>query len=480
MSARFRWAELQLQFLLTLTTSSALKQRLGRLPRSLQDIYCQLYDRELASRVPEEESIIKLIFTWLLVGQRPLRLQELTGLVRAKESTVNDLTREAILDLCYNLVIFDNSLNVFRFAHLSVREFLEDTYVEYAIRNIHQTALQTCIAVLTNLPQKLKGVALHVIPERLEPEVDYAQQYWIEHFSTTNPAASHDNAKALVAVEPQLVNRELHRAMDSQRVSVALMLLDAGADPSWHPASWPVSSFARAIHHNQEDVCRKCLAVLQPSALQSLAPTIVQAAQECQNPSIQQLLVSNYVFRDLVDRTKNMTSSSPFSLGPLSNARRSPRPSDRMVEVEHSRFLSEKMPFPPPPPPPALLNVRQSPRPSDRRAKRSRFLSDETPFPPRRPTPLSNARRSPRPLYRRVERSRDETPLSHERHQRDDEESGSSSEDGESSSSSDHKARHPRYHSQMTSLSHEHPVAPSNVRRPPKNHSHPTDRSIWR
>ncbi len=58
-----------------------------------------------------------------------------------------DLEKEHILDLCQNLVIFDDSLDVFRFAHLSVREFLEQQ-PEYNQNSCHALAAEVCMLQL--------------------------------------------------------------------------------------------------------------------------------------------------------------------------------------------------------------------------------------------------------------------------------------------------------------------------------------------
>jgi len=52
------------------------------------------------------------------------------------------------LNICCNLVVLDAELDVFRFAHLSVREFLEGMD-NYSISEIHALAMERCIETLT-------------------------------------------------------------------------------------------------------------------------------------------------------------------------------------------------------------------------------------------------------------------------------------------------------------------------------------------
>lgn len=57
------------------------------------------------------------------------------------------LLNETVLDLCANLVVLDNGLDVFRFAHLSVREFLE-TKGKFDAASNHAIAAECCLRYL--------------------------------------------------------------------------------------------------------------------------------------------------------------------------------------------------------------------------------------------------------------------------------------------------------------------------------------------
>ena len=53
-------------------------------------------------------------------------------------------SNDILLDMCCNLVVLDVELDVFRFAHLSVREYIEDLD-EYTNIEIHKLAAERCI-----------------------------------------------------------------------------------------------------------------------------------------------------------------------------------------------------------------------------------------------------------------------------------------------------------------------------------------------
>lgn len=57
-------------------------------------------------------------------------------------------TRETILHICHNLVIYDEGLEVFRFAHFSVQEFLI-RQPEFGPERAHTNIAEVCLTVLT-------------------------------------------------------------------------------------------------------------------------------------------------------------------------------------------------------------------------------------------------------------------------------------------------------------------------------------------
>lgn len=82
-----------------------------------------------------------------------------------------------ILDLCCNLVVFDDSLDVFRFCHASVREFLE-LQPRFSFQNVNIHATQECVKLVLrsfNAP----------ITSQLEFTM-YAREFWIEHYIVLN------------------------------------------------------------------------------------------------------------------------------------------------------------------------------------------------------------------------------------------------------------------------------------------------------
>ena len=57
------------------------------------------------------------------------------------------VTSDQILDFCCNLVVLDTQLDTFRFAHLSVREFMEKQE-DYADSCCNVLAAETCLLAI--------------------------------------------------------------------------------------------------------------------------------------------------------------------------------------------------------------------------------------------------------------------------------------------------------------------------------------------
>ena len=85
---------------------------------------------------------------WLLCAQRPLKTAEFVAAVGVYSHDRSPTLREAeVLSICCNLVVLDSQQNVFRFAHLSVREYLE-SLEDYTPFMAHTLALERCLDAL--------------------------------------------------------------------------------------------------------------------------------------------------------------------------------------------------------------------------------------------------------------------------------------------------------------------------------------------
>ena len=150
---------MQLQNLcsLRLNVEEELLEELGRLPQDLADTYAQIFEhvRSLGS---QSRGIAERSLKWLLCQARELSEEEFVAAISiGSERESLNLTKETILFICGNLVMFDHELKVFRFAHLSVREYLE-TRSEFTLGAAHalgaEMSLFVCLHRYTELAAK--------------------------------------------------------------------------------------------------------------------------------------------------------------------------------------------------------------------------------------------------------------------------------------------------------------------------------------
>lgn len=172
---------IQLEYLCTLKTKHDIENRLGELPPKLVDIYGQLFRRRTESYGHEHRRILDLALSCLLLPIRPdaavfvqlLFANEGDGSSEEEESPDGsdaDMTAsgtvsraqfiqrpEAVTELCFNLVVFDSTGNVFRFAHTSVQDYIlkhENGYYASQALNCSRLA-EHCIALLLHVPDQI-------------------------------------------------------------------------------------------------------------------------------------------------------------------------------------------------------------------------------------------------------------------------------------------------------------------------------------
>ena len=130
-----------------------IRTRLGRLPPKLEQLYREIYDRLVENPGETGQSIIRSVLKWLLCARRQMRNAEFrTAVARNLSILPEELGKAQVLDLCQNFVIYDEGLDVFRFAHLSVREFLEKQ-PDYDQSSCHALAAEVCLFQLMESPR---------------------------------------------------------------------------------------------------------------------------------------------------------------------------------------------------------------------------------------------------------------------------------------------------------------------------------------
>jgi hypothetical protein len=149
MEGRFRLASLHIQSLRDpqrIKTQENVEQALKELPQELNESYAVTFAQISRSQKPNPQ-ISARIMKWLIRAHRPLTTIDFIEAIRFdSQGHFSRLSQTDVLDICCNMVVLDSEADVFRFAHLSVREYLE-SLSEYGLSTAHALALERCLAV---------------------------------------------------------------------------------------------------------------------------------------------------------------------------------------------------------------------------------------------------------------------------------------------------------------------------------------------
>jgi ankyrin repeat protein len=111
-------------------TEGDVRSSLQTLPETLTGAYNDIY-HSITSQKGSAPRLALNAFHWIQCSYEPLRTETLLDAITLEVGRSGEFSRKArinandLLRICQNLLILDESLNVFRFAHLSVQEYLE-------------------------------------------------------------------------------------------------------------------------------------------------------------------------------------------------------------------------------------------------------------------------------------------------------------------------------------------------------------------
>ena len=145
-------------------------ERLGKLPRGLDNAYRDIFDM-IKSQDGSASEVAERAFNWLISFQEVPS----SGLLKAavsqgpSQNTVLsvDLEQEYILEACQNLLVYDAKLDKFGFSHLSVREYPEKHL--FTTARSHAYAGKICSMVLVDF-------VFHPLEGSLRSDIDL--RFW--------------------------------------------------------------------------------------------------------------------------------------------------------------------------------------------------------------------------------------------------------------------------------------------------------------
>lgn len=177
---RFLWVDLQIKQICSMDVVYDIEARLGKLPETLEKTYTEIYNR-IRSQPGSSLQLAQRALMWVMCSCRPFSPDELVTIISLGSTTENGLDVDGLFKLCHNILTLDRQLNAVRFAHLSVREFLEKPGV-LGIVDAHSMASKFCLSFLMN-PKNLDGIrALGRTKSGYKcPVLGYPAIYWPTH-----------------------------------------------------------------------------------------------------------------------------------------------------------------------------------------------------------------------------------------------------------------------------------------------------------
>lgn len=148
---------------------------LGKLPEKLADIYRKIF-AEIHSAGNTARKVADTALQWLLCAQGRLSATDFIKAVSFEGAGQElEVSASTLLDICGNLVVLDTELDVFRFTHLSVREFLEGR-PDFTPKLTHATAAEICLNTLLT-----RDWLSSEITWQKATLYQYATLYWASH-----------------------------------------------------------------------------------------------------------------------------------------------------------------------------------------------------------------------------------------------------------------------------------------------------------
>jgi hypothetical protein len=133
-----------------MVTETDVRSSLTELPDTLKKAYEEIYDRILNQKKSAPRLALDAL-RWVKFSYEPLSSKDLLDAVNSRVSKSRQYTQDApvsantVLKICQKFLVFDQSVDTFRFAHLTVDEYLTTKLTEV---ESHILIAQTCLSLL--------------------------------------------------------------------------------------------------------------------------------------------------------------------------------------------------------------------------------------------------------------------------------------------------------------------------------------------
>lgn len=164
---RFLWVHLQILAICREHTPRDVRNALATLPKGLDKTYMRIIENISKIEGTGTLRAVQTVLKWLLYTQQLVAPDTIIDVltVTPGEALPDNFrwTLDLILNTCHNLVIYDERVNTFRFAHFSVQEFLI-RQPEFGPEHAHTNIAEVCLTVLTHqfeTKSNLKSYSIH-------------------------------------------------------------------------------------------------------------------------------------------------------------------------------------------------------------------------------------------------------------------------------------------------------------------------------
>ncbi|KAI4121726.1 MAG: hypothetical protein LQ338_006194, partial [Usnochroma carphineum] len=177
----FWYASLQLNLLCDPTAEqdeSSIRAKLTELPATLKEAYADIVAEITSSKNSESSrEIAQNTFKWLLCAQESLPYD--TFLEAISSTYGQNLEAEWVRSICRSLISQDEENDRFEFAHLSVREHLEQEQ-RYNLSECHLVAAERCLRAVENSYRS--NAVNRAMSDPAKAFSRYASLYWPFHY----------------------------------------------------------------------------------------------------------------------------------------------------------------------------------------------------------------------------------------------------------------------------------------------------------
>lgn len=168
------WVHLQILAICLEQTVENVRSALSTLPQGLDETYSRILKNIAENQSPRTGYAVDMILKWILYAEDLCSPELIIGVLAVTPGEAapdtSSWTLEKILHICHNFVVYDQTLDILRFAHFSVHEFLahQPTYEPEPC----QTAIaEVCLTVLTYSSESSPDTALRT----------YSTVHWTAH-----------------------------------------------------------------------------------------------------------------------------------------------------------------------------------------------------------------------------------------------------------------------------------------------------------